>query len=167
MELGEERIKEIKEAYDLYDPLNKGVGLTQIYNILQCLGIDININELNELVLEFGEVSSKEDNNPKVKAFDNKIPEVNLRKVSYNNLLLLLSKKLKESDLEEDIIDCFKMIDVNGNGCIGYEEIKYLMLLLGENFCDEEIYEIINQVDTNGKGHITYEDFVKMTLIRD
>ena len=47
MELGEERIKEIKEAYDLYDPLNKGVGLTQIYNILQCLGIDININELN------------------------------------------------------------------------------------------------------------------------
>ena len=169
MEMGEERIKEIKEAFDLYD--NDGsqtLGLTQLQNVLLCLGYDFSSKEMNSIMLEFGDPPMNTSNiNSIYNNTANKQPEINARRITYNSLLTMLTKKAKESDAEEDIIDCFKLIDVNGTGKLGYDEIKYLMLLLGENFCDEEINEIITQVDSTGKGQIDYKDFVKMTLLKE
>ena len=167
----EERVKEIKEAFDLYDSdKNQVLTISQLQKVLLCLGMDLTSKELNEIMLEFGDPpvnTSNVNSLYNISSSANKQPEINKRKITYNSLLTMLTSRAKESDVENDIMECFKLIDVNGNGKIGYEEIKYLMLLLGENFCDEEINELITQVDTSGKGLIEYKDFVKMTLLKD
>lgn len=148
MELSEERVKELKEAFDLYDDSTGYIGMTALRSVLLCLGIEVSADEIISMMNDFGEEKDL------------------LKKINYQSFLKMMMLRTKESDIEDELIEAFKSFDKKGDGKLGFEEVKYMMLCLGENFLEEEILEIINQTDVSGKGYIDYQDFVKILLTK-
>ena len=69
----------------------------------------------------------------------------------------MMSKKIKDTDTEEEIRDAFRIFDKDGNGLISANELKHIMANLGEKLTDEELDEMMREADTNGDGQIDYE----------
>lgn len=164
MELSDEKLREIKEAFELYDVENKqSVGMTQLKSILLCLGIEASSNEINNIMEEYGESPSNinEGENSSLNMIST------LKKISYSNFLLMMSKRNNESDYEDELMEAFRAFDKAGDGKLGFQEIRYILLCLGEDFSEEEINEIINQTDTSGKGYVDYQDFIKVLLLKN
>jgi calmodulin len=59
-----------------------------------------------------------------------------------------MTTKMKETELEEQLIETFKVFDRDGNGLLSGQELKYVMAVVGEVL--------------NGDGFINYQEFVKM-----
>jgi calmodulin len=49
------------------------------------------------------------------------------------------SRKLKETDTEEELIESFKVFDKDGDGLIAIWELKEVLTNLGEKLTDEEL----------------------------
>ena len=77
--------------------------------------------------------------------------------IDFEEFLQMMSKKIKETDTEEEIKDAFRVFDKNGDGMISAHELKQVMANLGEKLTDEELDEMMREADTNGDGQIDYE----------
>jgi Ca2+-binding EF-hand superfamily protein len=71
-----------------------------------------------------------------------------------------------KSDNEEEIIEAFKVFDVDKNGEISAEELTDVLMSLGEKLTREECDEIMRIADTDGDRSINYREFVKLLLSR-
>ena len=56
----------------------------------------------------------------------------------FEEFLVMMSKKVKLSDEEEDLKEAFKVFDRNGDGSISAIEFRHVMTNLGEKLTDEE-----------------------------
>ena len=54
----------------------------------------------------------------------------------------------------------FKVFDMNGDGYITKDELKAVMINMGDKLTDEEVADMIKEVDTEGNGKVNYEEFV-------
>lgn len=54
-----------------------------------------------------------------------------------------MSRKMRDTDSEEEIIEAFKVFDKDGNGFISAAELRHVMTNLGEKLTDEEIDEMV------------------------
>ena len=50
----------------------------------------------------------------------------------------------------------------DGNGYISRQELRQVMLNIGEKLLDTEIDYLINDIDIDGDGQINYEEFYLM-----
>lgn len=55
-----------------------------------------------------------------------------------------MTRKMKDTDSEEEIIEAFKVFDKDGNGFISIDELKHVMTNLGEKLTEEEIQEMVD-----------------------
>lgn len=88
--------------------------------------------------------------------------------MDFPDFLNLMSRQMKDTDSEEELIEAFKVFDRDGNGMIKIDELKHVMTNLGEKLTDEEIEEMVaeatNSSSANGDGLINYEEFIKMMM---
>jgi Ca2+-binding EF-hand superfamily protein len=148
-EFTEEKLKEIREAFDLYDSDNDNyINREQLEKVSLCLGYNFKSSELDNILHTYGE---------EVNTNDKYI-------ISYSRFSFFLTKQSREIEMENELMDCFIDLDKDGDGKITVKELKYAFLTMGEHFEDEELQEIINQVDTTGQGAFSYKDFVKLML---
>ena len=75
-----------------------------------------------------------------------------------------MSRVCSETELQEEILEAFKVFDKDGNGFISAAELRHIMTNLGEKLTDEEVDEMIREADIDGDGQINYEEFVKMMM---
>lgn len=67
---------------------------------------------------------------------------------------------VKEMDMEQELVNVFKVFDKDGSGIISSDELRNVFKFLGENFMDVELDEMIKLVDKDGDGYIDYQEFV-------
>lgn len=65
-----------------------------------------------------------------------------------------MSRKMKDTDTEEEIMEAFKVFDKDGNGMISSAEIRHIMSNLGEKLTDEEMDDMIREADIDGDGNV-------------
>ena len=77
-----------------------------------------------------------------------------------------MSRKMKDTDSEEELKEAFRVFDKDQNGFISAAELRHVMTNLGEKLTDEEVDEMIREVDVDGDGQINYEEFVKVMMAK-
>merc|ERR1719375_927852 len=146
-ELTEEQIAEFKEAFSLFDIDGDGTITTkELGTVMRSLGQNPSEAELQDMI--------------------NEVDEDKNGTIDFQEFLVMMSKKMKDTDAEEEIKEAFKVFDKDGNGFISAAELRHVMTNLGEKLTDEEVDEMIREADVDGDGQINYDEFVKMMMAK-
>merc|ERR1719420_2921233 len=86
--------------------------------------------------------------------------------LDFPSFLSMMARKMKDVDVEEELIEAFKVFDRDGNGFISHAELSHVMTNLGQRLTDEEVGEMIREADIDGDGQINYEEFVMMMMAK-
>lgn len=133
-------IAELKEAFDMYDLNKDGV---------------ISIRELGTVMRSFGHNLSESDILEMVKQVDID----NNGSICFEEFSIMMSTKVKSSNIEEAAKKAFEIFDVNKDGCVSLEELQQVMTNLGEEVSEPEAKEMISVADVDGDGLINLNDF--------
>ncbi|XP_010274270.1 PREDICTED: calmodulin-like protein 11 isoform X2 [Nelumbo nucifera] len=143
--LTEEQIAEFQEAFCLFDKDGDG-----------CITIE-----------ELATVIRSLDQNPTEEELQEMISEVDVDgngTIEFGEFLGLMARKMKETDAEEELKEAFKVFDKDQNGYISANELRHVMVNLGEKLTDEEVEQMIKEADLDGDGQVNYDEFVRMMM---
>ncbi|CAL0328089.1 unnamed protein product [Lupinus luteus] len=143
--LSEEQILEIKEAFGFFDKDGDG-----------CITVE-----------DLAIVIRSLDQNPSEEEVQNMINEVDADgngTIEFVEFLNLMAKKFKETDVEEDLKEAFKVFDKDQDGYISATELRHVMINLGEKLSDEEVKQMIKEADLDGDGQVNYDEFAKLMM---
>lgn len=144
-QLTEEQVAEFKEAFSLFDKDGDGTVTTkELGTVMRSLGQNPTDAELHDMI---NEVDAAESGT-----------------IDFPEFLSLMSRKMKDTDTEEELIEAFKVFDRDGNGFISAAEMRHVMTNLGEKLTDDEVDEMVREADVDGDGSVNYEEFVKMMM---
>merc|ERR1719281_1558304 len=135
--LTEKQTAEFREAFALFDKDGDGTISTK----------------------ELGTVMSSLGQKPTAAELETMINEVDIDgngEIDFEEFLTMMAKKLKETDLEEDIREAFRVFDNKATGTISTQELRHIMSNLGEKMKDSEIDEMILHADIDGDGMVNY-----------
>lgn len=145
--LQEEKISECREVFDLFDKDKDGaITVKELGDVMRALGANPTQAELDEMISEVVRDPSK--------------------RIEFKQFLDLFAKKIKDPDTEEDLIEAFKVFDHDNDGIISNEELKHVLVTLGEFMSEEEADEMIREADIDGDGLINFHRFVKIIMSR-
>ncbi|XP_015072874.1 probable calcium-binding protein CML44 [Solanum pennellii] len=147
----------IQRIFDKLDEDGDGlVSLDELKELLDKIGACTGLDELQSLVgktslnfidfLFFYEAMLKKNNEEKIK-------EDNMN--------------INDNSLEDDLVEAFKVFDLNGDGFISCEELQKVLSRLG--LWDEkegsDCKNMIHMYDTNLDGLLDFEEFKNMMLV--
>merc|ERR1711936_563857 len=118
--LTEDQVAEFKEVFSLFDRDQDGsITSKELETVMRSLGQNPTEHELQDLI---NDVDSDQDGS-----------------IDFNEFLAMMSKKLKETDFDEEIKEAFKLLDKNGDGYISATELKTVMSDLQEKLTEKEV----------------------------
>lgn len=141
--LNEELIAEYKASFDLIDrDLDGQITIKEIENIMKALGEDYNQVEIQEMIEEIDIDGNK--------ALD------------FKEFVGLMTRTVKDIDLDDELLEAYKVFDKDGNGYITLDELKETIYLINNQITEEEVKEMLNEVDEDKDGKINFDDFMKI-----
>merc|ERR1712106_1314136 len=118
--LTEEQTAEFREAFALFDKDGDGtISTKELGTVMNSLGQKPTAAELETMINEVDIDGNGE--------------------IDFDEFLTMMAKKLKETDLEEDIREAFRVFDNKNSGTISTQELRHIMSNLGEKMKDSEI----------------------------
>ena len=145
--LTEEQIAEFKEAFSLFDKNGDGFITTkELGTVMRSLGQNPTNADLQEMI--------------------NEVVRSGGHNIDFPEFLTLMARKMKDSNVEGEIIEAFKVFDKDGNGTISAFELRHVLTSLGEKLTDEEVDEMMREANIDMKSLINYETFVKMMIAK-
>lgn len=82
--------------------------------------------------------------------------------IDFDEFLIMMSKKMKETDIEEEMREAFRVFDKDGDGYITASELQQVMLALGESLNEEDVADMIREADQDNDGKVNFSEFQKM-----
>ncbi|XP_059170772.1 calmodulin-A-like [Physella acuta] len=138
-----EQVKEIKEAFHLFDKDGDGhISTQELGKVMRALGQTPSETELKDMI---NDVDSDRNGT-----------------IEFQEFLVMMSRQMTSGDKEEEMREAFRVFDRDGNGYISAAELRQVMANLGEKLTDAEVDEMIREADMDGDGHVNYHEFMKM-----
>ncbi|KAK6633811.1 hypothetical protein RUM43_001402 [Polyplax serrata] len=145
--LTEEQIAEFREAFNLFDKDGDGnITTKELGTCMRSLGQNPTEAEISDLICE--------------------VDVQGTGLIDFSSFVLIMAKKVKDVDNEEELREAFRIFDKEGNGFITAAELRHIMMNLGEKLTEEECDEMIREADVMGDGNINYEEFVTMMMTK-
>ncbi|CAL9732385.1 calmodulin [Monosporozyma unispora] len=140
--LTEEQIAEFKEAFALFDKDNNGfISSSELATVMRSLGLSPSEAEVADLM--------------------NEIDVDGNHKIEFSEFLALMSRQLKSTDSEQELLEAFKVFDKNGDGLISAAELKHVLTSIGEKLTDGEVDDMLREV-SDGSGEIDIQQFAAL-----
>lgn len=143
--LSEEKLVELRCAFDLFDNDNDG---------------KIDPAELGKAIQKMGQKLTEDDLKEMIKEVDSDYNGT----IEFSEFVQLMESKMKDNDSEEEIFEAFKIFDKKGNGHITKNDIKNVMSSLHEPLAQEEVDELMKTWDLDKDGYLNFEEFKNMML---
>ncbi|XP_063721244.1 uncharacterized protein LOC134847908 [Symsagittifera roscoffensis] len=139
-ELDAEKIEELKEVFNSHDPEGQGmVKSGELGEMFQQLGLELFPEEVEDITVEIDKNSDG--------VFDFAEFEA-------------LYSKLTKPMTEDDVMQAFKFFDKEKLGFIWAEDLKNILMTIGDKMTEKEADELIKTADMNYDGKIQYINFV-------
>lgn len=138
-------MQEFREAFSLFDRDGSGkIPTKDLGTVMRALGQNPTESELQEMIKE--------------------VDPTNSGGIVFNDFMVLMKKKMTDTDNEEEIKEAFRVFDRDNDGIISAAELRHIMTTLGEKLSEDEVDEMIREADTNGDGQIRYDAFVRLMM---
>ena len=86
--------------------------------------------------------------------------------IDFEEFVIMMNRRNKETDVEDEVINAFRVFDSDGDGIISSNELRHIMTSLGDKLNDAEVDEMIREADVDNNGLIYYEEFVRMMMTK-
>ncbi|KAL9273379.1 Calmodulin-like protein [Drosera capensis] len=144
----EEHIAKLQAAFGLFDKFGDGSGSITVEELASVIGsFDDQNRKAGELIEMISKAVFDDDGNGSVE---------------FAELFTLMARKMQDTDAEEELKEAFQVFDKDQNGYISSNELRQVMINLGEKLTAEEAEQMIKEADSDGDGLVNYDDFVKM-----
>ncbi|KAL2830133.1 hypothetical protein BJY01DRAFT_227466 [Aspergillus pseudoustus] len=140
-----DQIAQFREVFNVFD--KDGTG-------------DITATELGEVMRSLGQ-------NPTETELQDIIDELDVDRtgtIDFDEFLILMSRKVKDSDPEAELRSAFAVFDQDNSGTISADELRRVLRSIGDDISDADVDEMLKIADVNGDGSIDYEEFVKLMM---
>ncbi|KAK3089991.1 hypothetical protein FSP39_008270 [Pinctada imbricata] len=131
-------IKEFKEAFDLLDPTGHGKVCTR---------------DLGRVIKSIDSSAKRED----IRAMAKLVDPTGTGYFGFTEFLNAITKRMREPDLEEELVRAFKVFDKDRDGFITVKELRHLMTNMGEKYTDDEISDMLKVANLNDTGKVNFE----------
>ena len=84
----------------------------------------------------------------------------------FDEFLLLMSKKINEGQMDEEMMEAFKTFDDKSKGFINKQDLKRVLKIYNENLNEEEIDLMFRETDADNDGVINFKDFILMMMAK-
>ena len=84
----------------------------------------------------------------------------------YDEFLLLMSKKINEGQMDEEMMEAFKTFDKTDKGYISQLDLKAVLKQYNENLSEEEVKMLFSETDADKDGVINFKDFILMMMAK-
>ena len=143
--LTDEQIIEFREAFQAFDKDGSGsITSKELGTVMRSLGQNLNESEIKEIIDEVDE-----DKNGTI---------------DFHEFLSLMARKMKILDKEDELLDAFKILDVDGTGKISKYQLRYIILSTETGFTGNDIEELIKKTEIDDDGNIDLHDFIKVLM---
>lgn len=147
IDLTDERMKDYRDAFEMFDKDKDGtITAKELANVLKTLNQEPSDAELREMI---SEVDVNGDG-----------------RIDFEEFVILMNRRSKEVDSEEEVINAFRVFDKEGGGMISAVELRHIMTTLGDRLTEEEVEEMIREADVDGDGYINYDEFVRNMMAK-
>lgn len=161
-----EQLREFREIFELFDEDKDGfLNMSEFKALLLALGQTPNDRELMRLICFSENVATRiRDLKDMRESMQGVVSADEMAGISldFSDFLCVMSRRVRDSDLDEEMIQAFKVFDVNGDGLISHIELLAKMRSHGEELTAEEAAEMVREADLDGDGMINFDEFVKM-----
>ena len=141
----EEKMAILKEAFELFDKNADGeITVDELTKFFENMGDKLNKGEIQDMI--------------------NEVDTEGNGSITFEGFKKLMERKLRDEDIEEEIIETFKKFDQDNNGLIGPEDVFNLLQSFGLDITVNEAEEMVKNVDLDQDGFVNYQEFVKMLL---
>ena len=145
--LTEEQVQEYKDSFSLFDKDADGfINVEELGVVLRSLGQHPNQVELDDMIEEVDADGNLE--------------------IDFQEFLCLMARTQKESESDEELTEAFNLFDRDGNGFISFDEMKHVLMKIGQKLTEPEVVELFKEADIDGDNCINYEEFVRLVMSR-
>eukprot|EP01023_Acetabularia_acetabulum_P002404 TRINITY_DN10956_c1_g1_i1.p1 TRINITY_DN10956_c1_g1~~TRINITY_DN10956_c1_g1_i1.p1 ORF type:complete len:173 (-),score=35.43 TRINITY_DN10956_c1_g1_i1:384-902(-) len=138
--ISSEEIKEIREAFDIFDQDKNGkLKYRELKVAIRALGFPVKKQEVLQILKQFNKV--EEDS------------------IDFDEFKDILEQKILQRDPAEELAHAFQLFDVDNSGKISFRNLKAVVKEVGLNIDDEELVEMIEEFDLDKDGQISAEEF--------
>merc|ERR1711918_42036 len=137
----DKEIAECKEAFDLFDADSGGtIDIAELGTAMEALGFKPTKAEIKKMVDDL----DKDGDGT----------------IDFTEFMMLMSNKMSDKDVKDDIIKAFKLFDTEGSGKVSFKNLKAVAQELGENMSDADLQGMMDEADTDGDGEINESEFL-------
>lgn len=121
----------------------------------------VSISEFTQVLQHLGVTSGEKEARNIIK----RVGRQNSSSMNFEEFLEAIDEATQANDSgheEQDLRDCFRAFDKNGDGRISFEELELAMKELGEEMSLEELQEMMKDGDSDKDGTIDFEEFKRL-----
>ncbi|EGR31049.1 hypothetical protein IMG5_118850 [Ichthyophthirius multifiliis] len=136
----EDEIKELKQAFDLFDEDGSGkINPSELRVVFENLEFKGNKKIINNILSELENDYS--------------------RGMEFEEFLKISTSKISDKDSKKEVQKVFNMFDLKKNNRVSVNELKQISVDLGEEMTDDELLKMFKKADLDDDGYVTIDDF--------
>lgn len=142
--LSEEKIKEAKHVFSLYEKKNQKLSFEEFGTAVRSLGIPFTDPEVEDIIRDMKVIGNENID----------LPE----------FIGLITKKYKDLDLKEELEEGFNLFDRKKNGSVLVNELRFVFSNLCKKLNKRDIDMLLTEEDLKSKKQINFEEFHKLMI---
>ncbi|EFA10531.2 calcium-binding protein E63-1 [Tribolium castaneum] len=149
-EFTEKELQDLRTAFELIDSNQDGrINPDEFKIMLENVGIELEDEKIEELIRSASHAGVEVIDENEFLTWIKHIQE-------------LRPEAKSEDDGAKELMEAFRVFDLDNNGYITRDELRLAMDKIGEPVTESQLTEFINMADTDKDGKINYEEFAKL-----